>query len=257
VNRKWYTLPLSLLMHAALVALLIVVPLVVADALPAPRKLLNFVIADVPPVPAPASPAPRRIQPTDISNPNPDAAPLEAPTGVHRESALEVTHEPIAGGIEGVIEGLDTQLITPDVLPLNREPVAEPVRLSAGIKLPTRIKDVPPVYPEIARKAPGAGRGDSRSHHRHRRQGAAGACTAFSPSPRSSRIKRRAVVGVHTNIAERAAGADHHDGDGAISIGITRLRKKAAITKLAANLLKLQTRAKRANCDDKASTSGI
>jgi len=27
------------------------------------------------------------------------------------------------------------------------------VRLSAGIKLPTRIKDVPPVYPKIARKA--------------------------------------------------------------------------------------------------------
>jgi protein TonB len=73
--------------------------------------------------------------------------------GIHRETALEMTQEPVAGGIEGVVEGLGTQLITADALPLIREPAVEPVRLSSGIKLPTRIKDVPPVYPEIARKA--------------------------------------------------------------------------------------------------------
>ena len=152
-NRKWYTLPLSFLMHTALVVLLIVMPLVVTDALPAPRKLLNFIIADVPPTPVAPSPAPRRLQPADVPNSNPDAAPLHIPMGIHRESALELTPEPVAGGIEGVVEGLGTQLITADALPLIREPAVAPVRLSAGIKLPARIKDVAPVYPEIARKA--------------------------------------------------------------------------------------------------------
>lgn len=155
MNRKWYTLPLSFLMHTALVALLIVIPLVVTNALPAPRRLLNYMVADVPPAPVGLSPAPRRIRQADIPNSNENAAPIEAPTGIHRESALELTQEPVAGGIEGVVEGLGTQGIMADALPLIREPAVEPVRLNAGggIKLPTRIKDVPPVYPEIARKA--------------------------------------------------------------------------------------------------------
>src|SRR5436190_20062991 len=83
MNRKWYTLPLSFVMHSALVALLILIPLVVTDALPAPRKLLNYMIADVPPTPAPPSPAPRRIQQTDIQNSSIDSAPVTAPAGIH------------------------------------------------------------------------------------------------------------------------------------------------------------------------------
>jgi periplasmic protein TonB len=152
VNRKWYTLPLSFLMHSAFVALLIVIPLVVTDALPAPRTLLNFIIADVPPVPVAPSTAPRRIQ-TDTPSSNDDAAPVEAPIGVHRESALLIPDEPIPGGLEGVVGGLGVPSITADAPPPIRDPVMEPVRLSAGVKLPTRIKDVSPVYPEIARKA--------------------------------------------------------------------------------------------------------
>src|SRR3954471_14293673 len=91
MNRKWYTLPLSFVMHSALVALLIVIPLVVTDALPAPRKLLNYMIADLPPTPVPPSPAPRRIQQTDIQNSRFDAAPVSVPDGIHRETALEMT----------------------------------------------------------------------------------------------------------------------------------------------------------------------
>jgi protein TonB len=151
-NRKWYTLPLSFLMHSALVALLIIIPLVVTDALPAPRKLLNFMIADVPPVPVAPSAGPRRIQ-TDVPSSNDHAAPVEAPIGVHRESALLMTEEPVPGRLDGVVDGLGTPLGTVDAPPPIREAVVEPVRLSSGFKLPARIKDVPPVYPEIARKA--------------------------------------------------------------------------------------------------------
>src|SRR5204863_5457276 len=105
-------------MHSALVALLILIPLVVTDALPAPRKLLNYMIADVPPTPAPPSPAPRRIQQTDIQNSSIDAAPVTVPDGIHRETALEMTQEPVARGIEGVVEGLGTQLTAADALRL-------------------------------------------------------------------------------------------------------------------------------------------
>ena len=150
-NRKWYALPLSFAIHTALGMLLVVIPLLATDAVPAPRKLLNFIMADVPPVPVAPSAAPRRIQ-TDVPSSN-SAAPVEAPIGVHRESALLITEEPVPGGLEGVAVGLGVASIVADAPPPIREAVVEPIRLSAGIKLPTRIKDVPPVYPEIARKA--------------------------------------------------------------------------------------------------------
>jgi protein TonB len=154
-NRKWYTLPLSFALHTGLVGILIIVPLVVADALPAPRKMLNYMMADVPPaVPTAPSVAPRRDPQLAERAANPDAAPLDAPLGITRESGLEMMQEPAVKGIENVVDGFGTQAGIFDSVPVAaREADIQPVRVSSGIKTPTRIKDVPPIYPEIARQA--------------------------------------------------------------------------------------------------------
>ena len=60
-NGKWYTLPLSCLVHTAVLAILIVVPLIATDTLPTPRALLQFVTPFVPVVPQ--APAMRRSAP--------------------------------------------------------------------------------------------------------------------------------------------------------------------------------------------------
>jgi hypothetical protein len=54
-SRKWYTLPLSFVVHTSLLAVLVVVPLMATDVLPTPRSVLEFVV--VPAIPSlPAAP---------------------------------------------------------------------------------------------------------------------------------------------------------------------------------------------------------
>jgi periplasmic protein TonB len=153
-NRKWYTLPLSFLVHTLALAILIAVPLLATDVLPTPRTLLNYWTAEAPPMPvAVVPPAPRRIQQTDLTRANFDAAPVDAPPVIGRETGLEVIAKPMARGADGLVEGLGAHQAIIDAPPVVREPVMQPVRISSGIKPPVRIKDVSPVYPEIARNA--------------------------------------------------------------------------------------------------------
>src|SRR5205085_9822940 len=85
-NRQWHTLPVSILAHILVIALLIVVPLMAGDVLPTPRSLTASFVAPPPP-PAPPPPAPAR---TDVAKPiveaDSNAAPVVAPETIQRES---------------------------------------------------------------------------------------------------------------------------------------------------------------------------
>ena len=152
-NRKWYTLPLSFVVHTVVLAILIAVPLVATDVLPSPRKILNYVDAADPVMPVTVPPPPRHVQQTDPTRANFDAAPVEAPIGIGRETTLDIIKEPVSGSADGIVEGLGANQGIVEAAPPIREPVMQPVRISSGIKPPARIKDVAPVYPEIARRA--------------------------------------------------------------------------------------------------------
>ncbi|MCM3879414.1 MAG: energy transducer TonB [Vicinamibacterales bacterium] len=152
-SRKWYTLPLSFLVHTIVIGVLIVVPLVATDVLPEPRVMLNYLVPTISAVPVAPPPAPRRIQAVDTAAVNADAAPVNAPIGIGRETALEVEREVVAGTSDGLVEGLGAGRGIFDAPPPVHEPDAQPARVSSGIKPPTRIKDAPPVYPDIARRA--------------------------------------------------------------------------------------------------------
>ncbi len=83
-NRKWYTVPLSLAAHVAVIVPLVLVPLLAADVIPLPHDTGVFVAAPAlprePPPPPPAK-VPTNIKPQS----NRDAAPIEAPSEIKPE----------------------------------------------------------------------------------------------------------------------------------------------------------------------------
>ncbi len=158
-RRRGVTLPVSILLHAAAAAAIVVVPLLVADAIPEPNAgvrafLVEPLAAPVPPPPPPPRPtaAPRVVAkvPQDTKA---FVAPVEVPTEITPEAALDLggveagSADGVEGGVPGgVVGGIVGGL--PDAPP----PVA-PQRVGGSIREPRRLVVVPPVYPEIAVKA--------------------------------------------------------------------------------------------------------
>lgn len=156
-SRRWYTLPLSLLIHTVVLAALVIVPLMATGVLPAPRHVLPEFIQvapEVPPEPPPAHPA-LAATPRTVLTANPDVAPLDAPTGVRDELGI-VEPEPAAAGVAGGLpEGVAGSILSglPDAAP----PVAPlapaaPIRVSQ-MRAPAKVHHVSPDYPVIAQQA--------------------------------------------------------------------------------------------------------
>lgn len=154
-TRKWYTVPLSLIVHVALLTALIVTPLVATGVLPTPRSVFAFVTPAPPPSPPPSSPQPRPSEVARRLQALVDAptVPLEPPSGIGRELALDFGLDPAVGvdTTAAVVEG-----VTPGGLieaPPPAPPPIQPIRVGGQIKPPSRLKDVPPIYPAIAQAA--------------------------------------------------------------------------------------------------------
>ena len=154
-GRTWYSLPLTVLVHALVIAAAVIAPLVATDALPdLPRDATNYIVVAPPAPPPPPRPTNRALSRQAAASQN--AAPVVAPTGIARDTGLVVEPEPAAGtgvpgGVPGGIEGAG--------LPVEAEPpppaprTVAPVRITSDLKPPAKIKDVLPVYPDIAMRA--------------------------------------------------------------------------------------------------------
>ena len=151
------TLAVSIVTHAALLAAAIVVPLLATDALPTPLKTIDAFRHDAPPPPEPPAPAAAR---THARAPQPDAnaIPFEAPpeivAEVPRPPAVDVgmpVGETTGPGVpDGVIGGTNT-VAAPQ--PPSPPPPSGPIRVGGDVRMPTKVHDVAPVYPQIARAA--------------------------------------------------------------------------------------------------------
>jgi protein TonB len=152
---RGYTLPLSILAHALILAAVIVVPLLAIDVLPVPPTVLSFIAAVPAAPPLPAAP-PRRIARPDPVAPtgHPETFPVVAPPEVGRERP--VTGGPRTVGIEDngdtIPDGIfvDTPLPPPAVPATTRSAPREPVPVGGAIRTPSKIKDAAPRYPTIA-----------------------------------------------------------------------------------------------------------
>src|SRR5688500_8217992 len=155
-TRSRLTLPLSLAAHAVALIVLIVVPLVATDVLPLPSEFRPVVLEtpELPPEP------PRPIPPARteaVPPPNPNAAPLVAPSTIAPEPPVrpppglgEVAPDSIfSGPLVGT--GGDDRVsgLTPPPAPAPRAPV----RVGGAVIAPTKIHDVSPEYPRMARDA--------------------------------------------------------------------------------------------------------
>jgi periplasmic protein TonB len=158
-SQAWYTVPLSILVHAALIAVVIVVPLVATGTLPDVQRIIEYTPADAKlpePPPPPASPS-RRATPADPQV-SPDAAPTEAPDAIAPEVERPPVPgtPPVVGGIDfgggpGVGAGVNIGPPPPAPAPPPQRPAF--VRPGGDIKTPTKIHHVAPVYPAIAQQA--------------------------------------------------------------------------------------------------------
>ena len=149
-NRKWYTLPLSFLVHTSILAVLVVVPLIAIDVVPKPRTVMEFTAPFVPAVPSPP-PVPR-ARPATIAHNN-AGPPLVAPDSIGVESGVVFQPDEVeTTGIDGIIGGLDVGAVPVDVSPAPPVGPNVPVVVGGHIKAPARIKYVAPAYPDIAQK---------------------------------------------------------------------------------------------------------
>ena len=145
-NRKWYTVPLSLFTHSLAVGLLIALPLLAPAVMPA-------VLADddpewitiTPPTPPPPPRSIESVKPVERL----DAIPLTAPEGISPEKPrIEAGFENDHAG-PGFVDGVfdSSALIAPPPLP---EVSHKPIRVGGTVRQPQKVRDVKPVYPQLA-----------------------------------------------------------------------------------------------------------
>ena len=155
-NRKWYTLPLSFLVHTSVLAVLVVIPLIANDALPKPRAIMEFVTPYVPVIPT--APPTRRAAPASApATGGALGAPVVAPETIGAESGVIFQPGDVdTKGIDGIVGGFDAGQIVIDTPPVTAAPPG-PVNVGGNIKAPARTKYVVPDYPALARSVKAEG----------------------------------------------------------------------------------------------------
>lgn len=155
--RRRLTVTTSIAIHAILVLLLVVIPLLGGVSMPEAIGRIEAFVAPpaLPPPPAVQPPSPAR----SATPANPSAAPLHAPDTIAPEVSVPVSGAPDVPGalpigpgytVPRVPGGLgDVALSRPAPPPQRREPV----RPGGDVQFPKRVAYVAPVYPGIAQSA--------------------------------------------------------------------------------------------------------
>jgi periplasmic protein TonB len=151
-NRKWYTVPVSLLSHSVVIAMFVVLPILAAPYLPQviADNALTVITELVPPTP-PLPPRPKSAEIVE-QPPRSDGPPIDVPTGINPERpAPEAGWEDDKRPTGTIIGDFDTRAIPGGPPP---PPVPqEPVRIGGTIRQPLKVRNVDPVYPAIAQAA--------------------------------------------------------------------------------------------------------
>lgn len=163
-GRRSTAATVSLLLHAALAVMVVLLPLFVDDSMPEVTGSVRAFFVSPPEAPPPPPPPPpkaparavaNRPQPQATPPPNAFTAPIDVPTEIVPEAGLDLGLEGgIEGGVEGgvpggvaggIVGGLPAQLETP--------PPSRVVRVGGAIVAPKMVKRVEPEYPPLAVQA--------------------------------------------------------------------------------------------------------
>jgi len=157
------TLPISIGLHVVIILAVILVPLLTSEALPEPSAAARAFFVEPPsappPPPPPPPPAPKaanvpKTPPKPVSQEEPKfVAPIDVPTEIKPEEGIDLGVEGgVPGGVEGGVPGGVVGGVVGG-LPSAPPPQEQPVRVGGNIKEPKKIKNVNPVYPDIAKQA--------------------------------------------------------------------------------------------------------
>jgi protein TonB len=156
--RRACTLPVSAAFHAVIVVALIVIPLAAVDPPSLRPPEITFIqptaLPSPPPAPVPRTTAGASRQTLLASN---EVAPVVAPSSIGSENGLQEAPAPPAfaasdnaGTVPG---GIDGGLSLPFVRPVEPSPAIAPLPVGGRIERPRKIRDVQPIYPDLAQKA--------------------------------------------------------------------------------------------------------
>jgi protein TonB len=150
-NRKWYTVPVSLLSHSMIVAMFLVLPIIAAPLMPQvfDDTEFDYLIDVLPPPPAP----PARRPPAELKPvANPNAAPTVAPDRISPELPPVETSDREMVGVIGGDPDIDV-ILAPPPKPVPPPVPQGPVRVGGVIRQPVKTSGNDPVYSPIARAA--------------------------------------------------------------------------------------------------------
>jgi protein TonB len=180
-RQKW-TVPLAILGKLMIVGILVLVPLVYVQILPAPELISRLTLPPLPPPPPPPPPPPlaahprapktvaRKFDPSKLTAP----ATIPPKVTILSESGPALSEPPAIGGVPGGVPGgavggtlggiLGSVTATATAPPPPQTPVAPPqpatpsrIRVGGEVEAGLLIHEVKPVYPPLARGARVAG----------------------------------------------------------------------------------------------------
>jgi protein TonB len=164
IGARAWVMPLSFMIHAGLVMLIICLPLLHVGNLPRYQVAADAFLI-IPPHPAPPPPPPKksagahagRIKPVQARlalEAGKLIAPVEIPCEIAEEQIFGTGVDGgIDGGVEGGIPGGSFNGIIGPILDLLGGPAELPVRVAGEVRQPRLLRRIEPVYPEIARQA--------------------------------------------------------------------------------------------------------
>jgi len=158
-GRTSTTLIISVALHTALIVAIAILPLVFYDSLPSQEALKAFFVAPLevapPPPPPPPPPAASRAivrAAPRIETPQQGfVAPIETPNQIKPEEGLDLGIDGgVAGGVEGGVPGGVVGGVVGGLPTDAPPPPAKVVRIGGQIAQPKLIRQVKPVYPDLA-----------------------------------------------------------------------------------------------------------
>jgi protein TonB len=152
-RRRLGGVPVSLAVHAVVLAAVFIIPMLSIGPLPMLREHLAVVLAAmavVPPPPLP--PSGPRLAPPALAPMTAADVPLNAPTGIGQENYLREppTTVGLPPGDITVIPGGDLPSIVEGTPPPPSPKPTGPVRPGGNIQPPRKIRHVAPIYPTLA-----------------------------------------------------------------------------------------------------------
>jgi protein TonB len=159
--RSAWTRFVSIALHAVLLAVVLVAPLLRDEGLPEKVDQVQAFFAAPPEfAPPPAPPPPPQAATRAVPRARPEVptpgfvAPVEVPTEIVPEKGLDLgTEGGVQGGVEGGVPGGVVGGVVGGLPEAPPPPPVRPVRVGADVREPRKVRAVAPVYPDLAVKA--------------------------------------------------------------------------------------------------------